>query len=206
MKPVLLMAALLFSFAQSAQAAIVNLHMGDFSFPIWNETKTEIIDQGTGGTLNLLIDDAIADADVRTDVGFFAGAIKGGFCKEGINGVEFNLDLNKATEVRTVVDGITSIGFRGHMKDGNGNSALFSLWFEGGFSPDAGDSLANIDYAHRTWFDSIYFELKGSSVDFTAAVPCYFDVVPVDVDEPNAVWLLLAGVMGILVARTRLRV
>lgn len=205
MKTVLLITALCFSFAQASHAAIVNLHMGDFSFPIWNEAKTEIIDQGTGGALNLIIDDAIADADVRSDVGFFAGAIKGGFCKEGLNGVEFNLDLDKTTEVRTLVDGITSIGFRGHMKDGNGNSAAFSLWFEGGFSPDAGDSLAHIDYAHHTWFDSIYFELKGSSVDFTAAVPYYFGVDPIGVIEPNAIWLLFIGVMGVLLGRSRTR-
>lgn len=203
MKPVLLIAALLISFAQASQAAIVNLHMGNFSFPIWNETKTEIIDQGMGGALNLAIDDAIADADVREDVGFFAGAIKGGFCKEGLNGVEFNLDMDQATTVRTLVDGITSIGFSGHMKDSNGNSAMFSLWFEGGFSPEAGDSLVNIDYAHRTWFDSIYFELKGSSVDFTAAVPCYFDVLPVTVAEPGALLLFLVGMMGVVFVRNR---
>jgi hypothetical protein len=185
---------------------MLNLQMGDFSFPIWNETKTEIIDQGTGGTLSLIIDDAIIDGDSRTDVGFFAGAIKGGFCKEGLNGVEFNLDHNSTTEVRTWVDGTTSIGFRGHMKDGQGNSAQFSLWFEGGFSPDAGDTLANIDYAHHTWFDSIYFELKGNSIDFVAAVPWYFNVSPViDVVEPGAAWLFLAGFMAIWAARFRRR-
>jgi hypothetical protein len=201
MRIILLVAALLFSFAETSQAAMLKLHMGDFSFPIWNETKTEIIDQGTGGALNLLIDDAIADGDGRTDVGFFAGAIKGGFCKEGVNGVEFTLDKDHVTEVHTLVDGITSIGFQGHMKDGKGNLAMFSLRFEGGFAADVGDSLANIDYKHNTWFDSIYFELKGSSVDFTAAVPYYFDVA--SVSEPSALVLLLAGFLGVLAVRRR---
>lgn len=195
MKPVFFAAVLVILSAPLAHASVINLHMSNFKFS-----------GGVGGTLNLQIDDAILDTDESSLVGEFQGAIKGGSCKDGINGVEFNLDFDGDTKVVTNIFDIPALEFSGYMKDGLGNSARFLLWFEGRFSPDVTNSLAGIDYLASTWKNSVIFSINGENVDFLGGNPGHFEVTPWDdgghnVPEPCTLLMMFTGFLGICLAR-----
>lgn len=205
MKPKIVAAALFALAAQSSSAAIINLQMGNFSFPIWNETKTEIIGQDVGGSLELMIDDSIMDGDSHEWRGHFAGAIVGGRCTDGFTNIEFNLDASSISEVRTQFGGYANIGFSANMKDAQGNAALFELWMEGNFAETVGHSLANIDYVANTWRDSIFLTLTGNTTFFMGAFPHELSVGGNEVPEPKGVILFMLGLAALHQSRKKWR-
>lgn len=201
MKSIGIVALLLLSLAQPSHANLINLKMHDFSYPIWNADRTQIIGSGTGGRLSLLIDERAADGSSSRNEGFFEDAIKGGSFWDEVNHINFFLDPRAYNSINTIKDGYISIGFGGTMKDENGRQGKFSLYLEGNFPSSACDSLADLELETATWIDSIYFQFKGDSVDFVGAVPRSLQVA--DVPEPAPLFTMLLGFVGILFARSK---
>ena len=201
MKSIGIVGLLLLSLAQSSHANLINLKMHDFNYPIWNEDRTQIIGNGTGGRLSLLIDEAAADRNPDRNEGIFDDALKGGSFWDEVSQINFILDPRAISNVRTARDGYISIGFGGTMKDANGSEGKFSLYLEGNFPGSACDSLADLQLETATWIDSIYFRFKGDAVDFVGAVPRSLQVA--SVPEPSPLLTMLLGFAGILIARSK---
>lgn len=207
MKPKMLVAAMALLAAQTANAGMMKMQLSNFNFPIYDENQ-EIVGSGKGGSLELIIDDAILDANADANAGHFIDAIVGGHCKEGLNDLQFDLDLNATTEIFTKVTNFSKINFVGKVKNGT-NTLDFSLQLEGNFPSSVGGSLENINYAEKNWLDSVNFELHGEGINFIGATPVHFSVEkyepPKDVPEPSGALLLMAGLLGLCYSRKKWR-
>lgn len=201
MKSIGIVGLLLLSFAQYSSAGLLNLKMHDFNYPIWNEDKTEIIGNGTGGRLSLLIDEKTSDGNPSRDEGIFDDAIKGGSFWDEVSQTHFFLDPRATSNIHTIRDGYISIGFGGTMKDENGRQGKFSLYLEGNFPGSACDSLIDLQLDTATWIDSIYFQFKGDEINFVGAVPRTLQVA--SVPEPSPMLTMLLGFLGIFFVRFR---
>ncbi|RYZ90142.1 MAG: hypothetical protein EOO68_24835 [Moraxellaceae bacterium] len=190
--------------AQPAFAGLLNLEMSGFSSPPWNEGVQSFSGNGLGSKLNLIIDDQVKDQNPSADGAHFINAIKGATFVDSHRNISFVLKPLATTHISANDWGFISMGFGGVMLDAEGREASFSLYLEGNLPTTACESLVDLQLDTKTWFDSVFFELRGPTIDIVFAAPAEIKVGQVtSVPEPAPIFTMLVGLMGILIARKK---
>jgi hypothetical protein len=170
-------------------AGMVRLDIEGMEYYDW-ATET----YGYGGHLSFLIDETIADSEVRDDIGYYRNALSGGYFWNAVTYKNYYLDPNAQNHIQVEIypDLLTGIAFRGAFLDEKGNSLRFDLWMQATLKLD--DYLDNLKSHVSVWENTVIFNLFEPFDHFQGATPKLVKFTSiVEVPDPASGTLFILG-------------